>query len=252
MSPVVCKMILTTVCMSLLLLLCGCGAGSGGGVTNCDGETCGCTIQLYGGDHYWKLNGVPIENSQFKVYIPKVSKDANGTATACCIAMTANYIANIMGLDNKTTEFCDACKTTENEYMKKACNFTSTEPQVQEIHDTFERLSVNDIDYDNGTNCEFTQNGDAANVTINGVVIGNAEFTITIDWTDEQSSGETPCCSAVQPLFKEMYMEAKKNWSQLNATDTKRFSDNCRNSPNKDVQLAAWRTNNVLPQSAVV
>jgi len=227
------------------VLLQGCTFGSES--ESCDGEGCSCVLTFHS---FWariRISDVPIEHSSRTFKVPDVAKDVvNASFSPCCDAIydqidydegkPPSAPNKLVGNYNSS---CGASPNKEIASLGAHPQNVSRMPSVvarqlrssRKVGVSYEPIH----DGEDGQDCEVSSNG----FSLNNVTISSGGMSLKIKWVDPKF-GKTPCCDALKPLLRAVYIADMKE-SDVPVDVRTNFCKSCKSSPNQGIALAAYK-----------
>jgi len=225
------------------LVLHGCSFGTSQDRADCDGGACDCKNNYYGMEAGMYIGGVPIEHASLRLTIPRVEPDTVNS-TGCCSALYDLYPVreegvNVPGAASKQ-QFCNTCAKAPNTELAdaaKSCppslaSFRSAPRASAQLAGSDEGMNGADAYSDCGIDFD-----DQTIPLINGKSVTGVKTSFNIKWTDLKNSSSKPCCTALWPLIRSLYLSA----GETTPTDRHHFCNACKTAYNPGVGLTAFR-----------
>lgn len=248
---------LVVVCASLQ----GCNFSSTG--EYCSGSSCDCYINFYGMDANISIGTTQIEHASRRIAVLGIANDVkNGNSSDCCLSLQELFQAQIRGVEpapEQRQNFCQKCQKSLNAEVAAAASNCSAAPpggsahalrnailQSRKLQSQKEpkveskeaELTVTPPSSDDYVDCDVNFVGKDTNLTLNGIVLGNAQSDFRIKWTDRATSETKVCCESLKPLVTSLYVKGVLPQK----ADQQKFCTACKDAYNTGVAAAAYRS----------
>lgn len=248
--------ILLVALSAVATLLQGCTFGTE--ESNCDGDTCACSLSF---KSFWariSVSGVHIEHASRTFYIPDVARDVvNATSSPCCSAIfdQIDYDEGKSSSEpNKILQgFNDSCHASPNKEIAAVAassHSSVTEPSaaVRQLNslrklaapvDRAGKATVGGPPIPDGQDGQDCYLDTTKGFNLSSTLVTSGSMKLRIRWVDPEG-GNPACCNSLRPLLQNVYIDGLAE-GDLSADVKSSFCNNCKKSPNQGIALAAYR-----------
>jgi len=230
----------------------------------CNGTSCECLLEFNEMDAGMYIGVTPIEHAWRRIKFLNFQNISDKHMSSCCSAIKNLYALQLRGQSSTASdakhEFSSECGDSPCPTLALAAGRGSAGASVNARFLSAARLDANltavghwqgsisrteshdgkvapptDMSQ-NFTDCRVDYKGLDAKVSLNDVVVADAQSTFIIGWTDTHHVAQ-PCCETLRPVIQAMFVDGK----EVAETEKAAFCAACKNAYNTGVALAAYR-----------